>query len=172
MKTGSNFVHALLEKMKELLASMPWSGSPTLDAAWRCRVAADMLDSLSDVRLAKHLCEQFGERLRTAHESFGAALRRLENRISARTAACEDQRDRIRRLHAPRLARLALESVSIRDMILFGMPQLGREIGRGQYGVVYACDNWAGMGPMAIKSVVPPDEKHWNDLALEFYYTK
>lgn len=68
--------------------------------------------------------------------------------------------------------RYSLEAVSLRDSILYGMPWLGRELGRGQYGVVFSCDSWGMKGPAAVKSVVPPDAKHWNDLAMEFFYTR
>ena len=71
----------------------------------------------------------------------------------------------------PHMARLSLSSIALRDLILHGLPTTGRELGRGQYGVVYSCSEWANNRNLAIKSVLPPDEKHWNDLALEFHYT-
>ena len=73
----------------------------------------------------------------------------------------------------PKMARLSLQSIALRDVVIHGLPQFSasRELGRGQYGVVYPCQEWAGQGPCAVKSVAPPDDKHWNDLALEFHYT-
>ncbi|XP_013412982.1 dual serine/threonine and tyrosine protein kinase [Lingula anatina] len=172
IRTSSSFVRILLEKMKQLIQSMPWKTPPRVDENWRKKMAQDMIKSLSEARLAKSICAQFKERLKNSHEQFSAALKQLEAKHSGRLEKTEEQRLKVRKIHAPKVAKLALESISMKDFISFGMPQLGREIGRGQYGVVYSCENWAGIHNCAIKSVVPPDEKHWNDLALEFFYTK
>lgn len=99
-------------------------------------------------------------------------MRCLENQLSGQLEQTEEQRIIIRKQHAPRFARLALESTSLCDYIKWGMPQPVREIGRGQYGVVWACEPWGEISPCAYKSVVPPEEKQWNDLSLEFYHTR
>lgn len=58
------------------------------------------------------------------------------------------------------------------DLLMYGTPELGREIGRGQYGVVYlARGGWAGRA-VAVKSVLPADERHYRELAMEFFYTR
>ncbi|XP_076448314.1 LOW QUALITY PROTEIN: dual serine/threonine and tyrosine protein kinase-like [Babylonia areolata] len=170
--SSSSFISSLLEKMKQMMRSMPWNSPPEVTPEWKRKVALDMLSSLSETKLARLMAGKIRERLQHSHAAFTAALGQLQAKHEGRLNSIEEQRLKLRKVHAPRLAKLALESTSLRDMVLFGMPSMGREIGRGQYGVVYSCDKWANYSPVAIKSVVPPDEKHWNDLSLEFFYTK
>ena len=172
VRASSSLARLLWEKMKQVIQTLPGKAPPKVDGSWKQKVAQDMLTSLSETRLAKHICSQFKMRLYKSHEAFTTSIRVLEANHTGRLEKTEEQRMKVRKAYAPRVARLALESTSLRDVVLYGMPQLGREVGRGQYGVVYSCDRWAGRHPCAIKSVVPPDDKHWNDLALEFYYTR
>ncbi|XP_014474429.1 PREDICTED: dual serine/threonine and tyrosine protein kinase isoform X2 [Dinoponera quadriceps] len=173
--SSPSFVHSFLERLRQLFKSLPlpWAPTPTLDMAWRKKVTVDVLNSLSAARLARTISTQFKEKLKSSHDTFQDAMDSLENYYSGNLERTEEQRVAIRKYHAPKLAKLALESMSMMDTVRFGVPQCGKEIGRGQYGVVYSCDGWGGApGLCAIKSVVPPDERHWNDLAMEVYYTR
>ncbi|XP_052234195.1 dual serine/threonine and tyrosine protein kinase-like isoform X1 [Dreissena polymorpha] len=172
VRSSSTFIHLLLQRMKQLVQGMPWRESPRIDDEWKKKVAMEMLASLSAARLAKSISSQIKDRLNKSHSAFSTALRQLEMKHTGRLDKIEEERLKLRKVHAPRVAKVALESTSLKDLILYGMPVMGREIGRGQYGVVYSCDTWATYSPCAVKSVVPPDDKHWNDLALEFFYTK
>lgn len=172
VRASSSLARLLWEKMKQALQTLPGQAPPKVDGAWKKKVAQDMLTSLSETRLARHICSQFRMRLQKSHEAFSTSLRILEAHHCGRLERTEEKRMRVRKCHAPKIARLALESTSLRDVVVYGMPQMGREVGRGQYGVVYACERYASHQPCAIKSVVPPDDKHWNDLALEFFYTR
>ncbi|XP_043670902.1 dual serine/threonine and tyrosine protein kinase-like isoform X2 [Vespula pensylvanica] len=173
--SSPSLVHSFLERLRQLFKSLPlpWAPTPTLDVSWRRKVTIDVLNSLSAARLSKTISMQFRDKLKLSHDAFQSALKSLENHYSGKLERTEEQRIAIRKFHAPRLARLALESTSMTDAVRFGIPHYGKEIGRGQYGVVFACDGWGGApGPCAVKSVIPPDERHWNDLAMEFYYTR
>ncbi|XP_015763083.1 PREDICTED: dual serine/threonine and tyrosine protein kinase-like [Acropora digitifera] len=172
VRASSSLARLLWEKMKQAIQTLPGQAPPKIDGAWKRKVAQDMLVSLSESRLAKHICAQFRLRLQKSHEAFATSMRILEAHHCGRLEKTEEKRMKVRKCHAPKIAKLALESTSLRDVVVFGMPQMGREVGRGQYGVVYSCEKWAGRQPCAIKSVVPPDDKHWNDLALEFFYTR
>uniref|UniRef100_H3DAY7 Dual serine/threonine and tyrosine protein kinase n=1 Tax=Tetraodon nigroviridis TaxID=99883 RepID=H3DAY7_TETNG len=158
--------------LKQIIHRITFVNPPAITPEWKRKVAQDAIESLSAAKLARSICSQFRTRLYSSHEAFAASLRQLEERHTGRLERTEDLWLRVRKDHAPRLARLSLESRSLRDVVLHGKPKLGRELGRGQYGVVYLCDSWGGHNPCALKSVVPPDDKHWNDLALEFHYTR
>jgi len=105
--------------MKQLVHYLPWSTVPAVDEQWRRLVAGDMLDSLCQSRLAKVVCAQLRERLKSAHDSFANALRNLEAHHNERLEKTEEQGFRLRKVHAPRLARLALETSSIIDCLLY-----------------------------------------------------
>jgi receptor-interacting serine/threonine-protein kinase 5 len=101
------------------------------------------------------------ERLKASHLSFLASIKSLENKLNNRLERNEESQRLIRKSIAPKFAKLSLESASLKDYLLFGFPLLSKEIGRGQYGVVYSCSKWGTYENLAVKSVVPPDEKHW-----------
>ena len=71
-------------------------------------------------RLAKSIAGQIKERLNRSHEAFATALRHLELRHCGRLDRIEEQRLKLRKVHAPRLAKLALESTSLRDTVMYG----------------------------------------------------
>uniref|UniRef100_A0A3Q1HVY2 Dual serine/threonine and tyrosine protein kinase n=1 Tax=Anabas testudineus TaxID=64144 RepID=A0A3Q1HVY2_ANATE len=170
--SGSSVTRLVWEQIKQIIHRITFVNPPAISPEWKRKVAQDAIESLSAAKLARSICSQFRTRLNSSHEAFAASLRQLEEGHTGRLERTEDLWLRVRKDHAPRLARLSLESRSLRDVLLHGKPKLGRELGRGQYGVVYLCDSWGGRYPCALKSVVPPDDKHWNDLALEFHYTR
>ncbi|KAM4740958.1 dual serine/threonine and tyrosine protein kinase [Anableps anableps] len=170
--SGSSVTKLVWEQIKQIIHRITWVNPPAITPEWKRKVAQDAIESLSAAKLARSICSQFRTRLNSSHEAFAASLRQLEEGHTGRLERTEDLWLRVRKDHAPRLARLSLESRSLRDVLLHGKPKLGRELGRGQYGVVYLCDSWGGHYPCALKSVIPPDDKHWNDLALEFHYTR
>ena len=85
----------------------------------------------------------------------------------------DNRLQQVRKKDAPLFARLALESTSLIDAILCGVPELSKEVGRGQYGVVFSTKkSWAHYSRIAVKSIMIRSDKHWNDLAMEFYYAR
>jgi receptor-interacting serine/threonine-protein kinase 5 len=107
-----------------------------------------------------------------SHNNFETLLKQLEHRHSDRLKSTEDKQQRVRKEFTPKIARHLLESTSLQDLIRYDLPKQGREVGRGQYGVVYECASWANQRSCVLKSVIPPDDRHWNDLALEFHYLR
>lgn len=151
--TSSSIRHVFYERLRQFVQSLHWSSSTTVNKEWKREIASEMIRSLSASKLAKNILSQFKLKLQQAHENFLTSVRQLEQKHAERLEKMEKVRLSVRRQYAPKMAKLALESASTKDLILHGQPKLGKEIGRGQYGVVFACDSWAGFSPCAIKSV-------------------
>lgn len=139
MKSSASFVHSLWERFHQFLLSLSlsssavhdptrsWSSSdgPSVDwrphsREWKIHVATELLDSLSVHRLARVICPQFRDRLRQWHEAFLRSLHQLESVHNGRIERNEELFLRLRKILAPRVARLALESTSLKDATLYG----------------------------------------------------
>ncbi|XP_076804120.1 dual serine/threonine and tyrosine protein kinase-like [Clavelina lepadiformis] len=173
--SSSSLLKLVIDKIRQMLRTFSWKEVPVMDASWKRGVAENVLNNLCENRLAKTMCSQFRSHLRQSHDAFLTALRNLESRHQGRLEREKEKRQHASKVLAPRVAQLALRSRSLIDEVLYGTPKIGRELGRGMYGIVFSCSPWpnpaCGGKPCAIKSVVPQDEKHWNDLSLEFYYS-
>ncbi|GBM95682.1 Dual serine/threonine and tyrosine protein kinase [Araneus ventricosus] len=161
-----------MQKMQQIAEVLPWKLPSSIDSRWKREVALRMLSSLNEDHLARSICNQLQQKVRSSHERFVASLTQLEERHLDRLEQREAERRNVRTLYAPQVAKLSLESSSLKDMIQYGMPPLGQELGRGHFGIVYSCKSWAGQSSLAVKSVVLPTDKHWYSLAMEFFYHK
>lgn len=117
------------------------------DAQWRRRVVLEVIERLQQVRLCiekeqkKHqikakvgrsVCQQLRTRLAQAHANFDNSITRLQHIHSDRLAAAENRRLRLRRTHAPRLARLTMESMAARDSLLYGKQKIFKKMSTNQ----------------------------------------
>ncbi|KPM10147.1 dual specificity protein kinase-like protein [Sarcoptes scabiei] len=171
--TCSSALRSLWNKFRNFFFAFNLKPSGRIDSQWKRQICEELLDNLSENKLTKCICLQFQENLKNAHETFLNSLSILETSLMERLKEMDQRRQQVRKKDAPVFARLALESSSLIDAILYGPPEVGKEIGRGQYGVVFtAKKSWANFTKIAVKSIMICDDKHWNDLAMEFYYTR
>ncbi|CAG5098943.1 Oidioi.mRNA.OKI2018_I69.XSR.g16109.t1.cds [Oikopleura dioica] len=140
--------------------------------SWAQTHVANLMALLCPRKLGTALLRQIKNRLYEAHENFITSMVLLDQKHQNRLNKVENTKLRLRRHVCPRLGRLMLENSSFRDLIMYGMPKIGREIGRGQYGIVAQSDHWGHRIGVAVKSVIPDGDRQWGDLSLEFYYTK
>ena len=74
----------------------------------------------SNSRLARSISTQIKERLNKSHDAFLSALKQLEMKHCGRLDKIEEERLKLRKVHAPRVAKVALESTSLKDLIAYG----------------------------------------------------
>ena len=89
-----------------------------------------LLSTRSLPRLAKSVCTQLNDRIKMSHENFETLLKQLDHRHSDRLKSTEDKQQRVRKDYTPKIARLLLESTSLKDLIQYGLPKQGRFLAR------------------------------------------
>lgn len=119
---------------------------------WKRQVAEDMINGLSERRLARTISAQVCGEIKSAHSMFLSNLTLLEKQLQCSLADNERRHRQLKSVHAPRLARLALRTEAINNRINHGLPELSGELGRGNFGVVYSCAGWGPFAPCAVKT--------------------
>ena len=56
--TSSSMLRSFWEKIRQMVAVMPGRTPPKIDNEWKKAVAQDMMDNISEVKLAKSICIQ------------------------------------------------------------------------------------------------------------------
>lgn len=97
---------------------------------WKRKVALEVLSNLNLARLSRSICGQFKDKLKQSHDQFAQAIRQLEQLHLEKRKRTEQQRLNLRKCFAPKIARMALESICLKDLINHGMPKLGKCRGR------------------------------------------
>lgn len=95
---------------------------------WKRKVALEVLSNLNLARLSRSICGQFKDKLKQSHDQFAHAIRQLEQLHLEKRKRTEQQRLNLRKCFAPKIARMALESICLKDLINHGMPKLGKRL--------------------------------------------
>ena len=98
----------------------PWYKLSSLTYYFRLVFSYPLLTIVYNYRLAKSIGEQFRDRLRQSHDQFTQAIKQLDLHHTGRLEKAEERRQKLRKVHAPRIAKLAMESSSLRDLIMYG----------------------------------------------------
>ncbi|XP_002739352.1 dual serine/threonine and tyrosine protein kinase-like [Saccoglossus kowalevskii] len=140
---------------------------------WKKATAEDILGKVNIDMIAETVVSQATNHLNACHKDFEIAINRLDDilRLSSRTS--EKERHIIRDI-APRIARLEFDTYSILDKRMYGLPKLGKLIGRGSQSDVYECECYAnGAQAYAVKEVdMTRQINDMDNFALEVHYTR
>lgn len=116
--------------------------------------------------------QQVVDEIKQSHDLFLEHLELLDIQLSRQRVASQQQHAVLRSVHAPTLARIALHTDALVHKTLHGVPRLGKELGRGYFGIVYECKSWANYSPCAIKILQPQGAREWKEVALQYHYTR
>lgn len=76
--TCSSILRSFWDKLKNFFLILSLTEqSAVVNKEWKQKVASDLISNLSEAKLAKCICSQFREKLKSAHETFVTSLANL-----------------------------------------------------------------------------------------------